>query len=633
MERRAAPSRDDRFVNEEDPMLAQPTAPDQIVVTASRVPQSEQSSPASVTVIDKRLIERLGTALVPDLLRLTPSTAVSISGPAGSLTEVRVRGAEANHTLLFIDGIRANDPATGDQPRFDLLNADIASRIEVVRGPQSALWGSDAIGGVVAVNGTPAAGSAYSATLEGGSFGFERASGSVERAFDKATLAAAIGWQRAGGIDSFDGHGDKEGYRNLSGRMNGSYRLGANAGLGASAFALSGRSDFDGFDPVTFLHADTRDNSRNRMAAGRLWADLGDEGGPWSGRISGSLLGSWNRNYLADQFLNRTSGTRRMLDAQIEHRFSTGEFDHTVVAAAESERETFQASDTLYSGATDQQRNRNHNSLTVEWRARARAVTGDLAVRRDMFNRFRDATSLRASLLGELGHGLALTGAYAEGIAQPTFFDLYGFYPGSFAGNSSLRPESSRGFEVSLRYRRGPFQASVTGYRQRLHDEIVDVFDPATFLSSTANRTGSSRRSGAEAEIQWRLGDTLRLRANYAYLHATEPDSISAAQVREVRRPRNSGSITVDGSTGKFGYGAAIAYTGERSDTDFDVYPARTVSLHPYWLADARLSYRLAHGIDLFARVANAFGAHYQDAYGYRTQGRSLYAGLRLSGR
>ena len=83
-----------------------------------------------------------------------PSASVSVLRPAGSLTEVRIRGAEANHTLLFIDGIRANDPATGDQPRFDLLNADIASRIEVVRGPQSALWGSEAIGGVVAVNGT-----------------------------------------------------------------------------------------------------------------------------------------------------------------------------------------------------------------------------------------------------------------------------------------------------------------------------------------------------------------------------------------------------------------------------------------------------------------------------------------------
>ena len=97
-----------------------------------------------MVVIDSQSIERLGEPLVPSLLRLTPSVAVATSGPAGSLTEVRIRGAENNHTLLFIDGIRANDPATGNQPRFELLNADVASRVEVVRGPQSALWGSEA---------------------------------------------------------------------------------------------------------------------------------------------------------------------------------------------------------------------------------------------------------------------------------------------------------------------------------------------------------------------------------------------------------------------------------------------------------------------------------------------------------
>src|SRR6476646_1276171 len=149
----------------------------QIVITASRVPDTETSTPASVTVLDDKLIAHLGEPLVPDLLRLVPSTSVSVSGPPGSLTEVRIRGAEANHTLLFIDGIRTNDPATGDQPRFDLLNADIASRIAVVRGPQSALWGSEAIGGVVAVNGVDD-GHGYTLSAEGGSFGFARAAGS-----------------------------------------------------------------------------------------------------------------------------------------------------------------------------------------------------------------------------------------------------------------------------------------------------------------------------------------------------------------------------------------------------------------------------------------------------------------------
>src|SRR3954451_20980502 len=159
-------------------MPALPITTDQIVITASLAPQAETQSPASLTIIDELEIQRLGQPLIPALLRLTPSVAVATSGPPGSFTEVRIRGAENNHTLLFIDGIRANDPATGDFSRFELLNADLASRIEVLRGPQSALWGSDAIGGVVAVNGTSDE-AGYAATAEAGSYGLTRASASA----------------------------------------------------------------------------------------------------------------------------------------------------------------------------------------------------------------------------------------------------------------------------------------------------------------------------------------------------------------------------------------------------------------------------------------------------------------------
>src|SRR5436309_5552122 len=158
-------------------MPVTPIDTDQIVITASRAPEQEARTPASVPIVDKKRVGRLGHPLVPSLLRLSPSIAVATSGPAGSLTEVRIRGAEANHTLLFVDGIKINDPASGDIPRFELLNADLASRIEVVRGPQSALWGSEAVGGVIAINGVPDAPGA-SAAAEGGSFGFARATAS-----------------------------------------------------------------------------------------------------------------------------------------------------------------------------------------------------------------------------------------------------------------------------------------------------------------------------------------------------------------------------------------------------------------------------------------------------------------------
>jgi len=219
---------------------------------------------------------------------------------------------------------------------------------------------------------------------------------------------------------------------------------------------------------------------------------------------------------------------------------------------------------------------------------------------------------------------------YAE---NRSFDHLFGFFPGSFVGNPALKSESSKGFEASVRYRHGAVQAALTGYRQRLSDEIVDVFDPVTFISSTVNRGGISHRSGIEVEFAWRLGDSLRLSANYAYLHAAEPGAIPSTQLREIRRPKHSGSVALDGTEGRLTYGASLAYSGARNDTNFDVFPARTVRLDSYWLAAAKVAFSVRPGWEIFARASNLFDANYQDVFGYRTEGRAIFAGLRLSGK
>jgi vitamin B12 transporter len=610
--------------------VVNPADQPEIVITASRVPQAQSETAASTTVIDQQRIDRLGEPLAASILRLTPSAAVQSTGPLGSFVEVRIRGAEANHTLLFIDGIRANDPAANNTPRFELLNADILSRIEIVRGPQSALWGSDAIGGVIAVNGVPARSPGYSAAAEAGTFGFGRAGASGALVSDKANLAGAVGWQRATGIDSFSGQGDKDGYRNLAARLRGSWTFVPGFEIGVAAFSLTGRTEYDGLDPFTFVRADTLDSSRNRLSAGRLWISGGDQDEGLSGTVATSLLGSSNRNFLDGEEINRTSGGRWNLNGQLAYRFATGRIRHTAIVALDHDREGFHARDTIYFGASNQDRRRTHQAITGEWRAAMDPVIADIAVRRDAFSNFKDATTLRASAMVAIGHGFSLAGSYSEGIAQPTFFDLFGFFPGSFVGNPALKPESSRGVEASLRYRRGPFEAALTGYRQRLSAEIVDVFDPATFLSSTVNRDGHSRRRGVEAELGWAVGERLRLTANYAFLDAQEPGSIPATQLREVRRPKHGGSVAIDGKSGRLTYGGSLGYVGARGDTNFDVIPAQRVRLKPYWLAGARLAYRVRPGLELFARASNLFDARYQDVFGYRTEVRAVYAGLRL---
>jgi vitamin B12 transporter len=617
------------FVNRRPTMPALPIDTSPIVITASRAPQPQAETAASVTVIDQSEIDALGEPLLPSFLRLTSSAAVATSGPAGSLTEVRIRGSEANHTLLFIDGIRANDPAAGDTARWELLNADLTSRIEVLRGPQSALWGSDAIGGVVAINGEDDA-AGYSGTVEGGSFGFGRASASAATASDSTSLAGAIGWQRDTGIDSFGAlGGDKDAYRNLSGRLRGTVVLRPRIRLGAAAFLLTGRTQFDGYDPVTFEHTDTLDNTRNRLGAGRLWADLGSASSAWSGRAGASFLSSSNRNYLAGDLLNRTSGTRRTLDGQVQRRFSTGPVENQLILAGEAERETFHARGLSSGLSTDQDRSRAHEALTAEWRAKVDGFTGDVALRRDFFNRFDDATTLRGSALAEVGGGFSIAASYAQGMAQPTFFDLYGTFPNNFVGNPNLKPENSRGFEGSVRFRSSAFSAALTAYRQRLHDEIIDVFDFTTFLSSTENSAGVSHRSGLEAELGWQAGRHLRLSANYAFLHATQPDSSTGLQVRERRRPKHSGSIAANSEIGRWSYGASVSYAGSHLDTE-EVFPFGVVRVKPYWLADARVAYAVRPGIDLFVRGSNLFDADYQEVAGYHTEGFGAFVGISL---
>ena len=604
----------------------------EIVVTAALVPVTQADAPASVTVVDAARIEALGEPLITELLRLTPGVSVSASGPPGSQAQVRIRGAEANHSLLLIDGIRFNDPASGNEARFELLSSEGVQRIELVRGPQSALYGAEAIGGVIALSTLRRSGPGASALAEAGGKGFLRGSAAGAVADESRALALYGGYHQADGIDSFDNSGERDGYDNLT--IGGAARLQASAGL---AFTAAGRfieadSEFDGFDPATFQRADTEDATHNRIGAGRIAAQFGDaDTSDVHGAIGATLLQSSNRNRLDDAPLNRTEGRRWTADGLASKRFAIGGSGHRLIIAGDYEKERFTARDQIFFGATDQRRTRNRAAVVGEWRAAfGKRLNLDFALRHDSFEGFADATTVRASALARVAGPLSALLSYGEGIARPTFFDLFGFFPGSFAGNSGLAPERSRGWEAGLRYDRGPIGLAVTGYQQRLRSEIVDVFDPVTFISSTANASGTSRRRGLELEGEWRPSPALRVFASYAYLDAGERQIAGTSLLKEVRRPRHSASLAGDGRWGALSAGISLAYVGTRIDTDFDSFPAARVRLDDYVLGGARIAYRIAPAVELFARVSNLFDADYQDVVGYRTQGRTLYGGIRL---
>jgi vitamin B12 transporter len=595
-----------------------------IIVTAARIPIEAEAAPVSSTRFGEELIDALSLPSASDLLRLSPGVAVATTGPRGTQAQLRIRGAEANHSLLFVDGIRFNDPAAGNEARFELLTTDLMSRVEIVRGPQSALWGSEAIGGVIAVTGADAfARQGLAAEAEYGSLDSSRLTAHGAVRSGDVGLSGGLGWQRSDGIDSFGPGGERDGFENVSATLKGVYRSDA-VELGAVGYWTRAHNDYDGFDPATFLRADTPDTTRNRIGAVRIWA--GGQWGPWSARAEASYLESANRNRLAGAPLNATFGERLTAGAQLGWQ-SAG---HQLIAAVDHQDEDFRARALNVGGGTDQDRSRKTNAFVAEWRAQwSEAILTDVAIRRDDFSAFADATTIRGGVQVRPGGGWTLHASYGEGIAQPTFYDLYGFFPGSFAGNPDLRPERSRGWEAGVRWAAERVAFGITGFSARLEDEIIETFDPATFLSGAANAGGRSRRDGVEIEARYNHAAWLQLEANYTWLDSKQPNT-AGLLAREVRRPRNSFNLIGHGEAGRFSWGASLAYVGARLDSDFDLFPAQTVRLDEYALASLRLGWRVMAKLELYARVENGFDADYQDVVGYNTAGRTAYAGLRV---
>jgi vitamin B12 transporter len=616
-----------------------PAGDEEIVVTGSPdrdvANESSVASTARVTATPG-LAEVAGLPMVTDYLRLYPGSSVATAGPRGSQTQVRLRGAEANHTLLVVDGIRFNDPAAGNEARFELLGIDLVDRITAYLGPRSALWGSEAIGGVVEVDTLDPAsgGESYGVRAEYGSLDSARGSAWVAAYAGEVRLAASGAWMRSDGIDSFAGGGDRDGFENRSASLKLVFAPGDRHAqappfeVGVVGHWIEGESEYDGFDPATFRRADTLDLTRNRIGAVRGWAKAQAKG--WTLTLDGSLLASANRNLLAEAPLNRTFGRRFTASAKVARKAG----GHLLTAAAEHQSEQFRARDEAYFGATRQDRSRELTAFVGEWEAKwSRKLSTEIAVRHDRLSAVADATTLRAGITFAPVRLLELFAAYGDGTAQPTFYDLYGFLPGSFTGNPALKPERAQGWNAGLRLGEWRRMTLTLGYFDaRLRDEIVDVFDPATFRSTTANATGTSRRDGVEAYFQLmpRSRWAQRLFLSYTYLDAGEQQVAGNLALREIRRPRHSAGFGGQGRIGRLSWGATLAYVGARRDSDFESFPVRTVRLDDYVLGSIQLGYRFAKRMELFARAENAFDAGYQDVFGYRTQGRTVHAGLRL---
>ena len=617
----AAPT-DDRII------IADYRDPATITVAASRTPVALADTGISLSQIRLSTIEGLSLPLVKDYLTLVPGVAVAQTGPLGAQTQVRIRGAEANHSITFIDGIEMNDPASSGEFRLDTLLSHGVDRIEVLRGPQSALWGSQAIGGVInIVTRQPLTGSELYGELQGGSLGTFRGGIGGGLAGRTVTISGQLSGLSSQGYDIAGSNGDRDGYDNVTAHGRLEWRAAPELTLLLVARHQDSTSRFDGFDFTAGVPRDEPLSSRSRQTALRAEAALALLDGDWTTRASVMAVRADNINRRDGAFQNRSDGERDLFRLQSTGRFAALGGDHRFTAALDIETEKFQSVDANAQALSNQQQRRRQTSLIAEYRLNTSGPSAGLAVRHDLNDRFADATTFRADAVWPLGN-VRLHAAWGTGIADPTFFDQFGFFPGFFIGNPDLKPERSRSIEAGIGWSDGRHGVDITLFDATLDGEIVGTFDSATFLSGVANATGRSRRRGVEVSGNARLADGLDLTATYTYLDANQQQVAGTALLREVRRPRHSGSIALNYRGKDFDLAAAAVITGARGDTDFARFVA--VTLPAYTLVTLSGAWHITPNIDLTGRIENALDAAQIDVFAYRGPGITAHAGLRF---
>jgi vitamin B12 transporter len=606
-------------------------AMDQVIVTGARTPISAADVGSAVTVITRDDIERRQVRYVTELLRAVPGFAVSHSGVVGSQTQVRVRGSEANHVLVLVDGVRANDPATGDEFRWEYLSTANIERIEIVRGPQSALWGSDAIGGVVhIVTRSGNAGNGGNAYVESGARNTLNAA--AAGSFGGDTWSVGVGIERLA-TDGFNisRSGNEDDDAEISTAT-------LNARLSPSdavAFTFGARSvdAYTQFDAVDFLAtglpADSDVATDTRQTYAHLGAALGATDARVRHRLGVRYFDSDNRNLVDSLYDSSTTSDRTTWGYQADINLS----DVRLSLAAEHEVTQFTQRGAVVFDDPNQVQETDVTSAITDLHGRAgESLAWLLSLRFDDHSDFDDILTGRVSLAWSISEATILRAGYGTGQKTPTFIERFGFFPQSFVGNDELRPEHSTSYDLGLEHAFESLRVQLGLFDQDLDDEINGFFCPNPFPApcTAVNMDQPSSRRGLEAGAQWSISDSLSVGITYTYTDSKDADSAT-----ELRRPLHAGSVHADYgfANGRGRVALAADYGGTREDVFFPPFPnpSEIVTLDNYWLVDLTAQYDVSDRARLFARASNLLDAEYEQVYGYRTPGRALFGGMRVS--
>ena len=581
-------------------------------------------------------LQSSGAALITDLLWELPSAAPSQAGALGSLTQLRLRGGEANHVLVRIDGFEANDPASGSEFDFSQLRSTTVSGMNLLSGAAGALWGSDALAGVLDFQTLTSTGNRTELSLEGGERGREALALRWARGSAQQGLAVTLDRFETEGTNTARTGDEDDGYAMQTLQLKGHRALTDQLTVTALARQVTRRSDIDGTPAPAFIpeDSDTQGRAQQRLLGVRLDYETDQQ----TVSVSAEQLASRYRDAEDGARTAQRRGDRLRLVLQGTRYFPRAPLGEAVLTlAAEQEQERFdQLGEASVFGDPTQRQSLTHRSLlaVAGWRPGDRLTLS-------ASGRFDDNEAFASAWTGRVGAEVAFTAngalwaSFASAQKNPTFTERFGFTPNTFFGNANLRPERSVAAELGVRQRWPALglEGSVVAHRARLKDEINGFsFDGALGGFTAVNREGTSQRSGVESTLAWASDQGLEVTARYSVLDASEVQG--GARRDEVRRPGKQGSLTaalMPGHLGPFSGRLTVAWREALDDTDFASFPAETVKLDALTLVRGQVSVHPNEGVTLSLLGENLLDERYEAIWGYRAPGRALYLRAHLA--
>ena len=638
--------------------LAQPQAPspdvagsvaattvEQVVVTANRSATPADQVGQQVTVLTAPQIQLDQETSVADILARTPGVVLTRNGGPGETTSLSLRGASTDQTVVLIDGVKVNDPSsTGTGYDFaNLITGDV-SRIEVLRGPQSTLYGSAAIGGVVnyvtADATRPLQGDVQA---EGGSYGTAYVRGGVGGKDGPATFRLNAYYNSTDSVSAFDrafGGREDDGFHTAGASGRFTYAFTPDVQFDERAYYTWSRNEFDGFDtPSTGFSAfgDDAEFGRTQQVVDYTGLNISTLGGRLKNRIAYEYSETDRRNEEPGQEASYESGNKATFDGlgRVQTFDYEGTFaiapQYTLVFGAQDERSQFSTDSPAFEFPPLPPPTKANVSIASGYGQITGQVLPNLnltgGVRYDAHSTFGDHVTGQASAAYVVVPGTILRASFGQGFKAPSLYQLYSPY-----GSLGLRPEEANGWDAGVEQRlfgdRLVVQATYFGRDTR---NLIQFAPTDTYPYGAYENVAKTQAEGAELQLDWRATRALDITANYTFDDDEDRSPGSPTHGQQlIRQPKNTANLAATYVWPmKLSTSVAVRYAGNSFDTDQDT--GEPVVVQTYTLVDLRASYPLRGHLELYGRLENLADKHYETTYQYGTLGRAGYAGVRLS--